>query len=94
MRSKPHRKKDSNESSLTLEIWDDGVDSREKMFVENDNVKFDDTYDFLFTIDKQPNVKNDMDIPTYGQVTCSFFYSSTLRGKAMNCPLYSMKFDE
>ncbi|KYN12559.1 Zinc finger CCHC domain-containing protein 8 like protein [Trachymyrmex cornetzi] len=67
VRSKPRRKKDSNESSLTLEIWDDGVDSKDKKFVENDNIQCSDISDFLFTIDKQPNVKNDMDIPTYGQ---------------------------
>ncbi|KAG5316237.1 ZCHC8 protein, partial [Acromyrmex insinuator] len=67
VRSKPRRKKDSHESSLTLEIWDDGVDSKDKKFVENDDVQCSDTSDFLFTIDKQPNVKNDMDIPTYGQ---------------------------
>ncbi|KAG5322171.1 ZCHC8 protein, partial [Acromyrmex heyeri] len=67
VRSKSRRKKDSHESSLTLEIWDDGVDSKDKKFVENDDIQCSDTSDFLFTIDKQPNVKNDMDIPTYGQ---------------------------
>ncbi|KYN07477.1 Zinc finger CCHC domain-containing protein 8 like protein [Cyphomyrmex costatus] len=64
--SKPRCKKDSNESSLTLEIWDDGIDYKDGKFVDNDNV-CDDTHDFLFTIDKQPNAKNDLDIPTYGQ---------------------------
>jgi len=73
VRSKPRCKKDLNESSLTLEIWDDEVDSKDKKFVENDDIQCSDTSDFLFTIDKQPNVKNDMDIPTYGQVIYSFF---------------------
>ncbi|KYN43465.1 Zinc finger CCHC domain-containing protein 8 like protein [Trachymyrmex septentrionalis] len=76
VRSKPRRKKDSNESNLTLEIWDDGVDSKDKKFVENDDIQCSDTSDFLFTIDKQPNVKNDMDIPTYGQKYENIFEES------------------
>lgn len=79
MRTKPLCKKDTNESSLTLEIWDDEVDSKDKevsVSTENESslnesVQCD---DFLFTIDKQPNVKNDLDIPTYGQVTFSLFF--------------------
>lgn len=73
-------KKDTNESSLTLEIWDDEVESKdEEMIVDtgNENVLNDDVQcdDFLFTIDKRPNIKDDLDIPTYnGQVTLSFLY--------------------
>lgn len=79
MRTKPLCKKDTNESSLTLEIWDDEVDSKDEQVLVstgnestlNDSVQFE--HDFLFTIDKRPNVKNDLDIPTYGQVTLFFF---------------------
>lgn len=82
MRTKPLCKKEinTNESSLTLEIWDDAVDSKDKEVsvstenesISNDSVQCD---DFLFTIDNQPNVKDDLDIPTYGQVTFSFLYT-------------------
>lgn len=81
IRTKPLCKKDTNKSSLTLEIWDDEIDSKIKeMLVNvknesapNDNVQCD---DFLFTIDKQPNVQNDLDIPTYGQKYESTFEES------------------
>jgi len=80
VRSEPLCKNDSNESSLTLEIWDDEVESKDEELVENKNVLNDsvqcaDMKDFLFTIDKRPNVKNDLDIPTYGQVTLLFLYT-------------------
>jgi len=80
--SKSLCKKDSNESSLTLEVWDDKIESKdEEKLIENKNVLNDsvqcaDRDDFLFTIDKRPNVKNDLDIPTYGQVTLLFLCMS------------------
>jgi len=79
VRSKPLCKKDSNESSLTLEVWDDEIESKDEEEVvenKNDSVQCADTNDFLFTIDKRPNVKNDLDIPTYGQVTLLFLCMS------------------
>lgn len=78
MRTKPLCKKDTNESSLTLEIWDDEVDSKDKeVSVSTESSMNNSTQcdNFLFTIDKQPNIKNDLDIPTYGQVTLFFLYT-------------------
>ncbi|XP_012528725.2 zinc finger CCHC domain-containing protein 8 homolog [Monomorium pharaonis] len=68
VRSKPCHEKDENKSSLILEIWNDKVEDEEKN--DNDlsnNATECDGIDDLFTIDKQPNVKNDLDVPTYGQ---------------------------
>ncbi|XP_024872088.1 zinc finger CCHC domain-containing protein 8 homolog isoform X1 [Temnothorax curvispinosus] len=74
LRKKLPCKKDVNESNLTLEIWDDEVDYKDEEVLDvenesalNDSVQCDDAQDSLFTIDKRPNVKNDLDIPTYGQ---------------------------
>lgn len=67
VQSKPCLKKNSNESSLTLEIWDDEVDSKDDENALDDSVQYLGSHDFLFTIDKQRNVKNDFDIPIYGQ---------------------------
>lgn len=84
VQSKPLLEKDANESSLTLEVWDDKVDSKDEEMLANagnkstlkDSKQCDSKHDFLFTIDKHPNIKNDLDIPKYGQVTSSFLYTS------------------
>lgn len=85
VQSKPLLEKDANESSLTLEVWDNKVDSKdeEEMLANagnksalKDSKQCDSKHDFLFTIDKHPNIKNDLDIPKYGQVTSSFLYTS------------------
>ncbi|XP_067204922.1 zinc finger CCHC domain-containing protein 8 homolog [Linepithema humile] len=73
VQSDPSQKEDVNESSLILEIWDNRNNSKDQeSFMEsnsepNDTMQSDDTCDLLFTIDKQPNVKNNLDIPKYGQ---------------------------
>lgn len=77
MQSEPSQREDTNESSLILEIWDNKDHSKDQeSFMENnselnDRIKSDDTCDLLFTIDKRPNVQNNLDIPKYGQV-CHF----------------------
>lgn len=83
VQSKPLLEKDANESSLTLEVWDNNVDSKDEEKLANaedksalkDSKQCDSKHDFLFTIDKHPNIKNDLDIPKYGQVTSSFLYT-------------------
>ncbi|KAL6265074.1 hypothetical protein P5V15_005165 [Pogonomyrmex californicus] len=72
VQSNPSFKKDTNESSLILEVWDDKDNFKESpASPENENanesVECNSMCDSLFTIDKQPNAKNDLDVPTYGQ---------------------------
>lgn len=84
VQSKPLLEKDANESCLTLEVWDDKVDSKDEEVLantgnesaSNNSEQYNYTNDFLFTIDKLPNKKQDLDIPTYGQVISFFFYTS------------------
>ncbi|XP_011634594.1 zinc finger CCHC domain-containing protein 8 homolog [Pogonomyrmex barbatus] len=72
VQSKPSFKKDTNESSLILEVWDDKDNFKESPASPenknaNESVECNNICDSLFTIDKQPNAKNDLDVPTYGQ---------------------------
>lgn len=63
-----------NDNGLTLEIWDNDTDSMSQsveITTESDDSQ-DIICDTLFTVDKQPKLKNEFDVPTYGKV-CSFF---------------------
>ncbi|XP_020298799.1 zinc finger CCHC domain-containing protein 8 homolog isoform X2 [Pseudomyrmex gracilis] len=65
IQSELSHEEDSNESSLVLDIWDNQNCYKESC----GNIKYnnDMIHDSLFTIDKQPNVVHDSDVPTYGQ---------------------------
>ena len=62
-------KSQESDSGLTLEIWDDDTDSTSQSIVittDNDDSQ-DIICDTLFTVDTNPKVKDDFDIPTYGK---------------------------
>ncbi|KAL0122372.1 hypothetical protein PUN28_007238 [Cardiocondyla obscurior] len=91
LRTKPVCKADTNDVSLTLEIWDDEVDSMKEedvlLNIENEDNSEQYEDNFLFTIDKQPNViKNDLDVPTYGQKYESTFEESKRNTKRSAMP--------
>ncbi|XP_011873992.1 PREDICTED: zinc finger CCHC domain-containing protein 8 homolog isoform X2 [Vollenhovia emeryi] len=68
LRARPLCKKNANESDLTLEIWENEIDS-EEMFInlEDENTGHDSVECIdNFTIDKRPNI-NDLAVPTYEQ---------------------------
>lgn len=78
VQSKPSQ--DINVSSLVLEVWDSKDSSKDQelsISIENnalnDSTESTDICDSLFTIDKEPNFLNDLDVPTYGQV-CHLSY--------------------
>lgn len=74
IQSELSHEEDSNESSLVLDIWDNQNCYKESC----DNIKYNnDMIHSLFTIDKQPNIVHDSDVPTYGQVCASFLYKHT-----------------
>ena len=90
VRSESSQEEDVNESSLILEIWDNKDNSKdqesciESNSQSNDRMQVDDSCDLLFTIDNQPSVKDNFDIPKYGQV-CHFYYISIF----LNCSVQS-----
>ncbi|KAK1133898.1 hypothetical protein K0M31_011684 [Melipona bicolor] len=58
-----------NDNGLTLEIWDNDTDSMSQsveITTESDDSQ-DIICDTLFTVDKQPKLKNEFDVPTYGK---------------------------
>lgn len=63
-------KPETNSSGLILEIWDDNFDHEDGEIsgsteAENSQDTFEDK---LFTIDTEPKLRDDLDIPTYGKV--------------------------
>lgn len=77
MESKLSCKEDVDTSNLMLEVWSDkdlqdklsintesNIVSLSNNCIESNNV----TCDLLFTIDTQPKLTNDFDVPTYGKV--------------------------
>ncbi|KOC67185.1 Zinc finger CCHC domain-containing protein 8 like protein [Habropoda laboriosa] len=62
-------KSQENDNGLTLEIWDNDTDSTSQSI--EITTKSDDSQDIicetLFTVDTQPKLKDDFDVPTYGK---------------------------
>lgn len=77
---------EENDDSLSLEIWDHDVDSRSQsaeVTTESEDSQ-DILCDSMFTVDTQPQMQDDFDVPTYGKVC----YSATLVG-GINALMYS-----
>ncbi|CAK9809839.1 Zinc finger CCHC domain-containing protein 8 homolog [Anthophora plagiata] len=62
-------KSQENDNGLTLEIWDNDTDSTNQSI--EITTKSDDSQDIicetLFTVDTQPKLKDDFDVPSYGK---------------------------
>ncbi|XP_076627721.1 zinc finger CCHC domain-containing protein 8 homolog isoform X2 [Colletes latitarsis] len=65
----PSTFKSSENDSLTLEIWDNDIDSASQSVetITESEESQDIICDTLFTVDKQPKLKDDLDVPTYGK---------------------------
>ncbi|XP_076755383.1 zinc finger CCHC domain-containing protein 8 homolog [Xylocopa sonorina] len=57
-----------NDNGLTLEVWDNDIDSTSQSIEITESEDSQDIIcDTLFTVDTQPKVKDDLDVPTYGK---------------------------
>ncbi|XP_043788403.1 zinc finger CCHC domain-containing protein 8 homolog [Apis laboriosa] len=58
-----------NDNGLTLEVWDNDTDSiSQSIEITTESEDSQDIIcDTLFTVDKQPKLKDDFDVPTYGK---------------------------
>nr|XP_012147321.1 PREDICTED: zinc finger CCHC domain-containing protein 8 homolog isoform X1 [Megachile rotundata] len=61
-------KNQENDNGLTLEIWDNDIDSCQSIEITTESEDSQDIIcDTLFTVDTQPKIKDDFDVPTYGK---------------------------
>ncbi|XP_054008951.1 zinc finger CCHC domain-containing protein 8 homolog [Hylaeus anthracinus] len=58
-----------NDDSLTLEVWENDKDfTSQSVEITTESEESQDTIcDTLFTVDKEPKLANDIDVPTYGK---------------------------
>lgn len=68
VQSKPSCKEEADASSLSLEVWDNKNNTDD---INSFHSAENDECNLLFTIDNQPNMNDNLDIPTYGQVCCN-----------------------
>lgn len=84
VQSKSSLEEDATASSLILEVWDNKDNSKDQEMsisveinISSNNDSINENNDIicnsLFTIDRQPKLTDDLDIPTYGKVCHSYF---------------------
>lgn len=71
-----------NDNGLTLEVWDNDTDSiSQSIEITTESEDSQDIIcDTLFTVDKQPKLKDDFDVPTYGKNENAWLSSRMVRG--------------